>query len=186
MGSNPAASNNALLANEQARFDIIAILGALSMFLAVIEYLIPKPIPFLRIGLANLPILIALRIFPFHQLILITALKTFGQALVNGTLASYVFLFSIAGSFSSLVIMFFFSRILRNAISLIGVSVMGALASNLAQSALAAIFIFGEQAWLIIPPLLIAGSISGTIVGGLGNHFWHRSQWIGKIKRCCQ
>ena len=34
------------------------------MFLSVIEYMIPKPMPFMRLGLAHLPILLSLLIFP--------------------------------------------------------------------------------------------------------------------------
>ena len=36
--------------------NLIALLGACSIFLALIEHMIPKPLPFLRIGIANLPV----------------------------------------------------------------------------------------------------------------------------------
>ena len=44
---------------------IIAIFGACSLFLATIEFLFPKPLPYMRLGLANIPLLIALRLFRF-------------------------------------------------------------------------------------------------------------------------
>ena len=45
----------------------IAILGAFCLFLSAIEYMIPKPMPFMRIGLTNVPLLLALDIFPFPE-----------------------------------------------------------------------------------------------------------------------
>ena len=39
---------------------LLPILGACSMFLSTVEYLFPKPLPFMRLGLANLPVLIGL------------------------------------------------------------------------------------------------------------------------------
>ena len=41
--------------------DRIAYLGALSLFLSAIELLIPRVVPFFRIGLANIPVMAALR-----------------------------------------------------------------------------------------------------------------------------
>ena len=39
---------------------LTALAAAICLFLAGIEYMIPRPLPFLRIGLANLPLLLAL------------------------------------------------------------------------------------------------------------------------------
>ena len=78
--------------------DLVAFLGGLCLFLSTIEYLVPKPVPFLRIGIANLPLLIGLGILSPGQLLLVALLKVIGQGLVSGTLATYVFLFSAAGS----------------------------------------------------------------------------------------
>ncbi|NBK25683.1 MAG: heptaprenyl diphosphate synthase, partial [Spirochaetia bacterium] len=43
----------------------IAFVAAATLLLSTLEYLIPKPLPFLRLGLANLPILLVLDIFTF-------------------------------------------------------------------------------------------------------------------------
>ena len=72
----------------------VAILSAACLLLAAIDHLIPKPVPFVRIGLANLPILIALRLFGIRQIVAIAALKIVGQGLITGMLFSYVFLLS--------------------------------------------------------------------------------------------
>ena len=77
---------------------ITAWFGALCFFLSTIEYMIPKPLPFLRLGLANIPILLAIDILPLPAYSVLVLLKILGQGLIGGTLFSYIFLFSAAGS----------------------------------------------------------------------------------------
>ena len=40
----------------------VALLAALALFLATVEHVIPKPVPFLKLGLANLPLLVGLTV----------------------------------------------------------------------------------------------------------------------------
>lgn len=155
-----------------------AILAAFCMFLSVIEYLIPKPLPFMRIGLANVPILISLIIFPVRGTLLLSLLKILGQGLVNGTLFSYIFVFSAAGSFSSSLMMLAVFHLLKNRVSLVGVSIAGAMASNIIQIALARQFIFGEAAILIAPPFLAIGLVSALILGFFTGRFIKQSDWV--------
>ncbi|MEN6364589.1 MAG: Gx transporter family protein, partial [Rectinema sp.] len=46
--------------------DVTALLGAFCFFLSAVEYMLPKPMPFMRLGIANLPILLAVDILPFR------------------------------------------------------------------------------------------------------------------------
>lgn len=62
---------------------------------------IPKPLPFMRLGLANLPIMAGLALLTTKETILLIFLKILLQAFVSGTLFSYVFLFSLAGTVAS-------------------------------------------------------------------------------------
>jgi heptaprenyl diphosphate synthase len=152
------------------------------MFLSVIEYLIPKPLPFMRLGLANLPILLSLIIFPVKGTLLLTLLKVLAQGLINGTLFSYIFIFSAAGSFSSSLMMLTAFHLLGKRVSLIGVSVSGAMASNSIQIILARRFIFGEAAILIAPPFLAVGIVSASILGLFTGNFIEHSEWV-KIRK---
>jgi len=72
----------------------LALLGAFCLFLSAVEYMIPKPLPFMRIGLANLPLMLALDIFPLYAFLILVCVKVLGQALITGTLFSYFFIFS--------------------------------------------------------------------------------------------
>jgi len=152
------------------------------MFLSAIEYMIPKPIPFLRVGIANLPILVGLDLLPAPLLLLVVVLKVLGQGLVGGTLLSYVFLFSAAGSFSSALAMLAARRLLGPRISLVGVGVTGALFGNAAQILLARVLIFGEGAWLIAPPFLAVGTVTAVLLGLFAERFSARSAWLARLR----
>ncbi len=168
------------------REGLIAFLAALCLFLSGIEYAIPKPLPFMRLGLANLPIILSLGILRRRESLLLAALKILGQALISGTLFSYVVLFSTAGTFASLLVMMGLFIIFCEKpaqkektplLSLLGITVAGSLANNLAQLLLARFFLFGEGTRYIAPLLLTVGMISGLILGAFSLIFSRKSSW---------
>ena len=156
----------------------IALLGAFCLFLSTIEYMIPKPLPFMRIGIANLPLMLALDIFPFHTFLVLVGIKVLGQALITGTLFSYIFLFSLTGTSLSAVAMYLLRRLFgAKRISLIGVGTAGAMISNITQLAMAWMFIFRNNVKYIAPPFLGAGVITGVVLGIFCELFIRRSTW---------
>jgi len=170
------------LQNPQTRKSL-ALLGAFCIFLSTIEYMIPKPMPFMRIGIANLPLMLAIDIFPFYAFIVLAAIKVLGQALITGTLFSYIFLFSLTGTLLSAVSMFTLRRLLGSGkISFIGIGVTGAFISNVSQLALAWIFIFGNNTRFIAPPFMTAGLVTGVALGFFCEAFTRRSQWYAARK----
>jgi heptaprenyl diphosphate synthase len=148
------------------------------MFLSTVEYLIPKPIPFLRVGIANLPILLGLRILSPAQLLLVALLKVLGQALIGGTFFSYVFVFSACGTAFSLAAMLLVHYAAAERMSAVGISVIGALASNTAQVVLARFLILGRGAWLIAPPFLAVGTVTSILLGLFSGTLYKRSRWF--------
>lgn len=161
----------------------VALLGALCLFLSSIEYMIPKPLPFMRIGIANLPLMLALDVFGFGDFFLLVLIKILGQALVTGTLFSYVFLFSLAGTTLSAVAMVFLRRLCGHRIGFIGIGVAGAMVSNISQLFLASFFVFGKSAVYIAPPFLGAGLVTGVCLGAFCEHFTGASKWYAEVKR---
>jgi heptaprenyl diphosphate synthase len=162
----------------------LAMLGALCLFLSAVEYMIPKPLPFLRIGLANMPLMLALDIFPFSAFLILVCIKIMGQALITGTLFSYIFLFSLAGTFLSALLMFFLRRLFgRDHITFIGIGTAGAVVSNLSQLALAHFFVFKGNVRYIAPPFLLAGLITGIVLGVFCEAFTRNSKWYQLNKR---
>ena len=156
----------------------LAILGAFCLFLSAVEYMIPKPLPFFRIGLANLPLMLAIDIFPLPSFLVLICIKVFGQALITGTLFSYIFLFSVTGTFLSALLMYFLRRVLKKErITFIGIGTLGAVVSNLSQLSLAYFFIFKETVFYIAPAFLAAGLVTGVALGVFCEVFAKKSKW---------
>ena len=161
----------------------IAMLGAFCLFLSTVEYMIPKPLPFMRIGIANLPLMLALDILPFPSFMVLAGIKILGQALITGTLFSYIFLFSLSGTVLSAVSMYALRCLLgKERVSFIGIGTVGAMISNVTQLALAWVFIFRDNARYIAPPFLAAGLVTGIVLGAFCELFTRRSQWYSKLR----
>ncbi len=160
----------------------LATLGAMILFLATIEYMIPKPLPFLKLGIANLPILIGLTFLKPKDIITLIAMKIVGQGLIQGTLFSHLILFSFGGTLTSGLIMMTLYYIKIPHLSLVGISVIGALAGNSVQLLVAQLVLLGKDAWLMAPLFLGAGIISSSLLGIMANRFVAQSKWIERVR----
>ncbi|PKL24025.1 MAG: heptaprenyl diphosphate synthase [Spirochaetae bacterium HGW-Spirochaetae-3] len=162
---------------------IAAFLAALAFFLSTVEYMLPRPVPFMRLGLANLPILIAVDLLPFGAYMALALVKVVGMSVLTGSLFTYVALFSLAGTLASALTM----RGLRvvagpKALSYVGLCVAGAVVSNMAQVALARVFVFGPSAKFMAPMFLGLGLVSGLTLGAFTQVFASRSSWLAKVR----
>ena len=165
------------------RTRLIALLGALCLFLSTVEFMIPKPLPFMRLGLANLPILVGLSLLTVPEILILVALKVAGQGLVNGTLFSYIFLFSAAGSLASGLVMLLIHRAGGRYFTLVGTSILGALSSNLVQLLLSRLMVFGDNVRLIAPPFLAVGTATAVVLGLMAERFLAASEWISLVRK---
>jgi len=78
---------------DSRTYRLTAFLAALAFFLSSFEYMLPRPIPFMRLGLANLPLLIAVDLLPFGSYMALALVKVVGMNLLTGSLFTYVALF---------------------------------------------------------------------------------------------
>ncbi len=166
---------------HSSAFSKIAFFSALCMFLSVIEYAFPKPMPFMRIGFANMSIMTAIFVLNIWQLFVLVLIKVLIQGLISGTIFSYVFVFSFFGSVFSLIFMLAVQRLFKKHISFVGISLAGCLGNNLAQIALSYMMIFKESTSFIAPVLLISGLITSFILGLFTQIFVDNSTWFSRI-----
>jgi heptaprenyl diphosphate synthase len=182
MPSTPPSAEPGKASGEKTR-RLTAFLAGLAFFLSTIEYMLPRPIPFMRLGLANLPILIAVDLLPFGSYMALALMKVVGMSILTGSLFSYVALFSLAGTLASALVM----RLLRaiagpRLLSYVGLCVAGAISSNMAQVVLARVFVFGPSARLMAPAFLALGLVSGIALGTFTQAFAVKSAWLARIK----
>jgi heptaprenyl diphosphate synthase len=133
----------------------------------------------MRIGLANLPLLLALDLFTLKDFFLLALLKVLGQGIIGGTLFSWVFLFSFAGTFASAAVMYALRALLgKERVGFAGLGCAGAMASNGVQLVLARFLVFGPAALrYLAPPFLASGFVTGIALGLVCEYFCRRSRW---------
>lgn len=163
----------------------LTFLTALCLFFSAVEFAIPKPVPFFRLGLANLAIILSFFMLKSGHSILLIALKVFVQNLISGTLFSYTILFSIAGSFSSGLIMLALFKLFYDCpkpkISLIGICLAGSLFNSLAQLLISYFLMFQQNTKYIAPVLLGLSFITGILLGLFAQYFVQNSSWLKMI-----
>jgi heptaprenyl diphosphate synthase len=171
-----------MISHSKVRIDLVALFAACALFLSTIEYMIPKPVPFMRLGLANIPLILALGIFSNREYFLLLLLKVLGQGLISGTIFSYIILFSLAGSLSSALIMLMIYTLFKDKVSRVGISLGGALGSTITQLFISRIILFKEATYVIAPLFLFSGLISSIIIGLFASEFINKSMWYARLK----
>ncbi len=143
----------------------ISVLVAQGMILSFIESMLPIPffVPGAKLGLANIITLTAIYMLTFKQATAVVLLRVILTAATFGSLST--FLYSFAGGIFSLLIMAAVLKVFRNDISLIGVSVLGAVAHNMGQLMVATFMIHNILMLSYLPLLLIAAVPTGIFVG---------------------
>ncbi len=143
----------------------IALLVAQALVLHVIEGMLPINfgIPGAKLGLANIITLTALYFFSFKEVLSIVVLKTIMTMLVGGSVSG--FLYSLSGGLLSLVAMYIMHRFGRPRVSIIGISVMGAVFHNLGQLLMAAFIIQNIKIVFYLPLLIVSAVGTGIFVG---------------------
>lgn len=144
---------------------LLGVLTAGAIVIAILESFIPSiGIPGVKLGLANIVILIILYELGVGEAIAVNALRVLVVSLVRGTFLSMGFLMSLTGAIMSLGIMIFF-HLLIDKFSIIGVSVIGALFHVLGQIVIAMLFLGTPYVVLYLPIIAISAIVTGVFVG---------------------
>jgi heptaprenyl diphosphate synthase len=143
----------------------LSIFTAASITVFTVESLFPTPIPGIRLGLANIFILLTLLLYGIKEAFLIGLLKSILGSLILGRLFTPSFLFSLSGTLVSITLMWLIFKS-KLPFSLLGISILGAEAHTIAQLILASsIFLPGLSFFYIFPIFIISSLITGSIIG---------------------
>ena len=106
---------------------LLGVLTAAAIVISIIESFIPSiGIPGVKLGLANIVILIILYELGIVDAIVVNLLRVLMTAALRGTIFSMGFLMSLTGAIFSLTVMILFFVLIKK-FSIIGVSVIGSL-----------------------------------------------------------
>lgn len=161
--------------NRKSRFTTqkltrLALLAAASVVLGYIEGLIcalmPLP-PGIKLGLANTVVLYSIYTLGVSCSVILIILKVILTGFMSGNLAA-AFLYSMGGAVLSLIAMLIVKNLGRDKVSIVGVSVVGAVFHNVGQILVASLLLQTPGLMFYVFVLMIAAVITGTLTGMAG------------------
>lgn len=145
---------------------LYGLLIALAFIFSYIESLIPLPfaIPGIKLGLANLVVIIALFGIGIKEAFVLSMIRIL---LVGFTFRDpSTLIFSFAGGILSWLLMTLTLKL--KLFSMIGISIIGGIAHNVGQIIMAIIYVNNPSLLYYLPLLLVSGVVSGALIGLLG------------------
>ncbi len=145
---------------------------ALALIASYVESLIPVPIPVpgIKLGVTNSIILILLYYTNEKMAWGISVARVVLSGFLFGSLSSI--LYSLSGALFSLLVMTLIKK--RDCFTMTGVSVAGGVSHNIGQIIMAFLVLESKAVWYYLPVLMIAGCITGCLIGILGKEIFKR------------
>ena len=144
---------------------LIGVLISAAVIISVVESFIPSVgVPGIKLGLANIMILITLYELGIKEAIVVNLSRVFLASLLRGTIFSMGFFMSLTGAVLSLTVMIVFYLLVKQ-FSIIGVSVIGAIAHVVGQILIAIIYLGTAYIIYYLPFIALAAIITGVFVG---------------------
>ncbi|MFH1351999.1 MAG: Gx transporter family protein [bacterium] len=146
----------------------IIVFSAAACVFQLSEAIIPKPLPFLRIGIANIPAFMLVVTGNLKGALTVSAVRTTASGILLGNFLSPFYFLSLFGAVSSNLVVASVIFLKKELFSIPGLAIIGALSSNITQL-LAAYFVLGSQkeVFAFLPLFLLLALPSGGITGGI-------------------
>lgn len=150
---------------------ITALFVTAALILSYIESLFPFffGVPGMKLGLANLAVVVVLYLYGWREALIVNILRITLTGFLFGNLFSI--LFSLSGALVSFVCMLSAKKL---GLSLYGVSIAGGVSHNVGQLLAAAFIVQTVKIGYYAPILLIAGLVTGFVIGVLGREMLRR------------
>lgn len=146
-------------AKKAAMFGLMV---ALAFVFSYLESLLPFSIgiPGVKLGLANLVVVVALYVFDVKTALPIALIRIVLAAFTFGN--TYSLAYSLAGGLLSFAVM---ASVKKTKLSVFGVSMLGGVSHNIGQIAVAAVLMGTYRIAYYLPVLLVAGMVTGLLLG---------------------
>ena len=156
----------------RSRVAYFGVFTALSLIFSYVETLIPFQIgiPGVKLGLANLVIVVALYKLSLKETYLLSIVRVLLSGFLFGNYFSIIY--SLAGGLLSLTVMAALKRF--GGFSVMGVSLAGGVFHNIGQLLIAMAVVETYSVMYYLPVLLVAGMITGFVIGLVSNEMLKR------------
>lgn len=143
---------------------LLALLVSLAIVLSIVESFFSLGIPGVKLGLANVVVLVVLYTFNFWYALGISLLRVFISSLLLGNIFQIGFFMSLSGGLLSLCAMFLMKTIFKK-FSMVGVSVVGSIFHVAGQIIIAMIFMETYLILYYFPIIFVSAIITGILTG---------------------
>lgn len=157
--------------NKNTKLTYMALLIGQALIIYIVEGMIPVPFitPGAKLGLSNLITIIAIYTLESKkESFTVLAIRILLSTMFGGNLSTLMY--SIAGATFSFLIMILVKEVLKEKVSIIGISVSGAVFHNIGQLVVACIIVRNIGVMLYLPILTMAGIGTGIFVGITSNY----------------
>ena len=143
----------------------IGLLMAMALILSYVENLISfQPgIPGIKIGLANLAVLLCLYLFGAKEAFFLTLTKAVVSGFLFGSL--FTVIYSLAGAAASAAAMILLKK--SNLFHMPVVSAVGGIMHNMGQLLVAFFVVVTYSVFYYLPVLIISGLVTGIVIGAV-------------------
>jgi heptaprenyl diphosphate synthase len=149
----------------------LGLMGSIALILFVFEALAPRVLPWMKLGLGNLAVLLALLSHGFTAALGVSVVKLLVGGLISGSLGGPAFIIGGGAGLVSLSLMAGVRGAIPGVFSPVGLSILGALTHQLVQLLLASYLYVGQDGlFSFLQLFLVWGLISGTVIGLLA--YW--------------
>lgn len=147
----------------KSRVAYFGVFTALALIFSYVETLIPVNlgIPGVKLGLANLIIVVALYKMRLSEAYLLSVVRVLLAGFIFGNYFSIIY--SLAGGLLSLTVMTLLKK--WGGFSLQGISIAGGVFHNIGQLIVAAVVVETFSVTYYFPVLLVAGLLTGLVIG---------------------
>jgi len=146
-----------------------AFLLALIMVLSFLESMLPPVVSFapgIRLGLGNIVTMYALFTIDKKTAFLLNILKSVFVFITRGATAAAL---SLTGGILSLIAIIVIGMLLKERVSYLSLSILGAVFHNIGQLAAISVLMNNKAAFFYLPVLIVAGTVMGSITGTVLN-----------------
>lgn len=153
--------------NKSKRLAFFGLMVALAFVFSYLESLIPFNfgIPGIKLGLANLVVVVALYTVPKKDAFFITVIRIVLSGLTFGGLVPMAY--SLVGGILSFLVMALLKK--NDKFSVVGVSMAGGVVHNAGQIIVAGIVMNTARIIYYFPVLIVVGLITGLLIGFVSN-----------------
>jgi heptaprenyl diphosphate synthase len=155
----------------------VGFLSSAGIALFVLESFVPLPVPFLKLGFANISSVVALELMGPLPMLFVVLIRVLAGSLLTGSLFSPSFLLALTAGLSSGCAMALCRRITGGLLSAVGISLVGAATHVLTQLLLVRyLFVRNEAVMGLLPLLLLSAVAGGVVVGVISLRLLHGLQ----------